>query len=46
MRWLSICVVLADLAAAPNAVLANGGHSLSTDSTYLLLARFLNTMVS
>jgi len=28
MRWLSICVVLAALAAAPNTVLAKGGHSL------------------
>jgi hypothetical protein len=28
MRWLSICLVLAALTAAPNAVLAKGGHSL------------------
>ena len=28
MRWSSICVVLAALAAAPNTVLAKGGHPL------------------
>jgi len=32
MRWLSICVFLAVLATAPNAVLAKGGHSLQSAS--------------